>query len=228
VRDHPRRFGFFAALPWPNVDASLKEIEYAFDVLKVDGVGLITSYAGRYPGEAEFKPIWQELNRRKAVVYFHPSTPGCCGATVKGLVPAALEFPYDGTRAIASLLTGLVFTENPDIRFIFSHGGGALPTLADRLSILASVRPDLAKRYRGGALAELKRLYVDTASVTNPSAWNGMTTLLPQEQILFGTDYPFGSVGQTAAQLNVVERRPGVVDRISHGNAKTLFPRFAA
>jgi predicted TIM-barrel fold metal-dependent hydrolase len=228
VQAHPGRFGFFATLPWVDVEATLAEIAYAFDELDADGVGLITTHGGRYPGEPEFRPIWEELNRRQAIVYFHPTSPACCAGLVKGLPPAALEFPFDSTRAIASLLTGLVFSDNPAIRFIFSHGGGALPTLAERLAVLASIRPDIAARYRGSALAELKRLNFDIASVTNPGAWAGLTTLVPNEQILFGTDYPFGSIVHTDQQLRALQPSSQAYDQITHLNAEALFPRLAA
>lgn len=228
VRDHPTRFGYFASLPWPNVDASLKEIEYAFDILKVDGVVLMTSAGGRYPGEAEFSPLWQELNRRKAAVYFHPHTPGCCGATVRGLTPSAIEFPFDTTRAIASLLMGLMLSRHPDIRFIFAHGGGALPTLANRLAgAVSATNKEAAAEFRGGALAELGRLHFDTASITNPGAWAGLTELAPISQILFGTDYPYFPLQMVAGQLDQLGLSKDDLDAVKWKNARRLFPRFA-
>src|SRR5262249_21984163 len=92
VRDHPGRFGSFATLPLTDADASLKEIEYALDTLKAAGIGLMTSYGDKYLGDAAFAPVWQELNRRKAVVYTHPLTPDCCRNTVKSLPPAPIPY----------------------------------------------------------------------------------------------------------------------------------------
>ena len=84
VRDHRTRFGFFAMLAPPDVDGSLKEVEYAFDVLKTDGIGLHSNYDGKYLGESAFAPVFDELNRRKAAVYIHPTSAPCCGTGVTG------------------------------------------------------------------------------------------------------------------------------------------------
>jgi 6-methylsalicylate decarboxylase len=227
VRDHPGRFGLFAALPWPDVEGTLKEIEYVFDVLKADGVGLITSYAGHYPGEPRYRPIWDELNRRKALVYFHPTTPACCGGTVQGLPPAQLEFPYDTTRTIASLLYNLVLSKQTNLKFIFSHGGGALPMLAQRLTGYFATQPELASQMRGSALEEVRRLNFDTASITNPMSWAALTQLVPTSQILFGTDYPFGSVETVDTQLRALGLNADDLEKVARRNAARLLPRFA-
>ncbi len=129
--DHPGRFGMFASLPLPNIDASLREIEYSLDTLRADGIGLMTNCEGKYPGDVAFAPIFDELNRRKAVVYFHPTSAPCSNCLSE--IPAAtLDFPFDTTRAVTSLLFGGTFARCPDIRFIFSHAGGTVPFLADR------------------------------------------------------------------------------------------------
>src|SRR5262245_47440262 len=107
VRDHKGRFGHFATVPLPDVDASLKEIEYAFDTLKADGISFVTSYADRWLGDKTFAPMWQELNRRKAVVYTHATAPNCCmwnfQESINGPIP--LEFNSDLARTIASVIS---------------------------------------------------------------------------------------------------------------------------
>ena len=126
------RFGLFAILPLPDIAGSLKEIEYAFDTLKVQGVGLLTSYDDKWLGDPAFLPVFEELNRRKAVVYTHPLEATCCRNGVSGVTPQTLEYPTDTTRAIMSLTAGNTATRCPNVSFIFSHAGGTLVSIAGR------------------------------------------------------------------------------------------------
>ena len=139
-RDHPGRFGTFAGLPLPDVEASMAEIAYALDTLKADRIGLLTSYGDQYPGDAAFAPVFDELDRRGAVVYFHP-TNAPCSQCLPEIPAATLDFPFDTTRAIVSLLFGGTFARRRNIRFIFSHAGGTVPFLAERIARLAG-RPN--------------------------------------------------------------------------------------
>ena len=137
VRDYPGRYGLFATLPMIDVDASLKEIEYAFDTLKADGVGLQTNYGDKWPGDAVYRPVFDELNRRKALVYFHPLVASCCARLSVGTFPAVIEVPHDTTRAVASLLLSGGFARHRDIRWLFSHAGGTVPLDVKRLYLNA-------------------------------------------------------------------------------------------
>ena len=119
VQDYPGRYGLFACLPMPDVDRSLAEIAYAFDTLKADGINLSTSFGDKWPGDPAYKPVFEELNRRKAVVFFHPYAPNCCGSLISGVSPGLLEFPYDSGRAITSLLLSGSLARLRDIRWLF-------------------------------------------------------------------------------------------------------------
>src|ERR1700719_3756081 len=135
--DHPGRFGMFSTVPLPDIDGCLREIEYSQDTLKADGVCMMTSYQGKYPGDPAFDPVMSELNRRKAVVFLHPVKPECCKDLQPELAPALIELGTDTTRAIASLILDGTASRYPDIRFIFSHGGGTMPYLITRFEALA-------------------------------------------------------------------------------------------
>jgi predicted TIM-barrel fold metal-dependent hydrolase len=222
-RDHPGRFGFFASLPLPDIDRSLAEIAYALDELHADGIGLMTSYVDRWPGHPSFAPIFDELNRRKAIVYFHPTTAACCGNLQSELHAGFLEFPFDSTRAIASLLYSGTFTRCPDIRFIFSHGGGALGAVHSRL-LAQAAQPAFASKFPRGALYELQKLYYDVASVTNKPSFAALEALIPHSQLMLGTDFPLGppmAIGMK--ELGELGLAPDVLAQIERGNAQQLF-----
>src|SRR5262245_1390273 len=126
VQAYKGRFGLFAQLPLPDIDASLKEIEYAFDTLKADGVGLTTSIGNKWLGDPYFAPVFDELNRRNAVVYTHPVDAPCCQALQPGIQATTIEYNTDTSRTILSFLVNETPKRNPNLKFIFSHAGGTL------------------------------------------------------------------------------------------------------
>src|SRR5215468_2824542 len=103
-QDFPGRFGIFAPLSMIDVDVTLKEIDYAFDAIKADGVNLQTNYGDKWLGDAMYKPVLEELDRRKAIAYVHPLVAACCGRLSVGTFPAVIEVPHDTTRTVTSLL----------------------------------------------------------------------------------------------------------------------------
>lgn len=224
ARDFPGRFGVFASLPLPDIDGSLAEIAYAMDMLQADGIGLMTSYDGKWPGDAAFAPVFDELDRRGAVVYFHPTVADCCIGLIPGVPPSTVEFPFDSTRAIVSLLTGGTFARCRNIKWIFSHGGGALPMLAHRIAGSIASNPKLAACAPDGALAEMARLHYDTAQVANPVSMAALRQLVGLSQILFGSDYPMAAIGRTVDALASLDLPPPDIEAIGRGNALRLFP----
>jgi 6-methylsalicylate decarboxylase len=185
---HPKRFGSFASLPLPDIEASLREIAFASDELAVHGFIVFTSYEGRYLGEEWFNPILEELDRRSAVVFIHPNMPAYDVPTV---APASvLEFPFETTRTATSLLMAGVPLRYKNIRFILSHAGGALPSLAPRIALSLSMMPGLVERV-GDPSAGLRSFYYDTALSAGRSALSGLGQITDPDHILFGTDFPF-------------------------------------
>jgi 6-methylsalicylate decarboxylase len=228
IEDHPGRFGMFAAIPLPDVDGSLKEIEHALDTLKLDGIGLLTSYNGKLLGDSAFAAVFDELNRRKTKVFVHP-TMSCCGNVFPGISGPIIEFPTDTARAIASLALSGGMGRWPDITFIFSHGGGSLPSIIQRLGIPVSemTLEERANRLPRGLDYELKRQYYDLASVGSSSV--GMAAVLklwPITQLTYGSDVPFGSSVGIANGISALGLAAADLKLIQRGNAVRLFPRL--
>jgi predicted TIM-barrel fold metal-dependent hydrolase len=228
ARDFPGRFGLFAAIPLPDQDGSLQEIEYAFDTLKADGIGLLTSYGDKYPGDPAFAGVFAELNRRKAVVFIHPSVANCCRRLLPGIADTAVEYPFDEVRCIMSLLFGGTFSKFSDIRFIFTHAGGPLPVLAARLEQQMR-HPEIAARIPRGLPYELKKLHYEVANSTiSAPAMAAITALVPPSQLLFGTDFPYVAMEKTVGGLAELGYAPDMLRAINRDNAEQLFPRFKA
>jgi len=224
VRDHPGRFGLFAAIPLPDTEGSLREIEYALDVLKADGIGLLTSYGDKWLGDPAYQVVFEELNRRKAVVFVHPTAPNCCRTLMPGIATVMAEVPQDTTRTIISLLFSGTLTHLKDIRFIFCHAGGTVPIVAARLTQYGP--KDLAEKLPRGIDYELKRLYYDIAVSGYRPAIAALTGLIPTSQILFGSDFPYRALGETAGTMPQIGLSDADLNAIGRNNALTLLPRL--
>lgn len=219
----PGRFELLAALPLPDVERSLKEIEFAFSDCKAIGVGLATNAGDIWPGDPKCSAIFEELNRRGAIVFFHPNTTSFSERILPGIPSAAIEFPFDTMRAIASLLFSGTFSRCRNIRFIFSHGGGVLPMLAGRLEGLANHRPDFSDGLPNGVMFELKRQFYDTAGIVNSVAFSAIRSLVGPRQLLFGSDVPFWDARRLATGLDALVADPGERALIDRDNAMELF-----
>ena len=227
--DHKGRFGVFAALPLPDVDGSLAEIEHAFDELRADGVGLMTSYGDAWLGNPAYRPVMEELNRRKAIVHVHPTAANCCRNLdyAPGVNPGSMEYGTDTTRAIMGVTFSGDAARFPDIRFIWSHAGGTAPFLAGRIDGASAGAKD---RLPNGFMTELKKFYYDLAGAANPGAVASLLKLVTTQQILFGTDFPPGGTGldvaNTLVKLGVFSESD--LRSIDRENAVRLLPRFKA
>jgi 6-methylsalicylate decarboxylase len=223
--DFPGRFGMFAMLPMPHVDACLKEIPYALDVLRADGIGMMTNYGDKWLGYEEFRPVFDELNRRKATVYTHPTTASCCVNLVRGIPEAAIEWGTDTTRTIASLIFSGASARYKDVNFIFSHGGGVLTSVAERFEIqMVSTPPYKGKFNRDIVDHELQRFYYDTAQVSNAVTIGALAKLVPVSQIVFGTDYPYRTGLEHVEGLQRAFT-PAALRHIDRDNALRILPR---
>jgi 6-methylsalicylate decarboxylase len=230
MRDYPGRFGMFAALPLADVECSLREIEYALDTLHADGFCLMTSYDDKWPGHEDFRPVFDELNRRKATVFFHPTVSAACTGLIPEVPEAVVEFPFDAVRAVTSLLYSGTLSRCSNVRFIFPHAGNAVPTLKARICRVVGNDKVLASRLPHGPMHELQQLYFDIALSARPETLGPLMHLSAIKNVLFGSDYPFANKGASLEEnLEGFYRygfKPEEIRAIERGNAEFLFPRF--
>jgi predicted TIM-barrel fold metal-dependent hydrolase len=227
TRDHPGRFGMFAAIPLPDIDGSLAEIAYALDTLKLDGIGLLTSYDSKLLGDPAFAPVFDELHRRKAKVFVHPTM--SCGTLFPGISRPTIEFPTDTARTIASLALTGTMARCPAVTFLFSHGGGVLPSIIQRFGtpVRGMTPEERAQKLPQGLDYELKRQYYDLASVgSSPPGMAAVLKLWPITQLTYGSDAPFGSATGIAEGITKLGLAEGDLKLVQRGNALRLFPRY--
>jgi 6-methylsalicylate decarboxylase len=228
VRDRPGRYGLFAPLSMLDPDATLKEIEYAFDTLHADGINLQSNYGDKWLGDPSFRPALEELNRRKAVVFVHPLVASCCGNLSVGAGPAVIEVPHDTTRTVVSLLLSGTFNQLPDIQWLFSHGGGTIPFLTGRIATFYDAKARGPNGFApDGVEAAFKRLHYDTANVTHPAAMAALLALVPASQITYGTDYPYFALNQID-NLRKLDLPAADLGAIANGNAGRMMSRLNA
>lgn len=225
AKDFPGRFGLFAALPLPDTEGSLAELEYAFGTLKADGVGLLTSYGDKWLGDPAYDRVFEDLNRRQAIVYVHPATPGCCTKLMPHVPPFLTEFIQETNRAITSLMYSGTLSKYHDIKFIFLHAGGAIPTLAGRITQLGAA-PQLASKVPEGVEQVLRCQYYEIANSANVPAMSALTSIIPSSQILFGSDFPLVPLPATADGLAGLKMSVAELQAIRRDNALRLVPRL--
>jgi predicted TIM-barrel fold metal-dependent hydrolase len=223
ARDHGTTFRFLTALPMPDIAASLREIARGYDELGAVGVGLLTSYHGKYLGDPAFAPVLEELNHRRAIVHVHPTDAPCCRGLVPDIPNPINEFLFDTARTITNLLWSGSLSRFPDIRFIVSHGGGAMASVYPRVANLGAYMPHMLERVPEGAKAALARLYADTASLTSPAPFAGARQWISPDHLLFGTDYPWGDPTDTLAAFDELVTDDLLSRKIKRDNAVALF-----
>ena len=223
--DHKGRYGHFAVIPLPDVEGSLREIEYAFDTLKADGVGLLSSYDNVWLGDKSFAPVWQELNRRKAVVYTHATAPGCCSWDFQpGILPTFVELGSDLARAMISLIQSGTAKATPDVRYIWSHGGGSI--WSQRYLTGETPASLSAKAPADSRLHQFRRFYYDTAAAADAIHMGILKMIVPSSQIVFGSDYPWAEPARIAAGLQNSGLTAAELQAVYRDNAFGVMPEL--
>lgn len=224
------RLGLFAAIPLPDVDGALREIEYSLDVLHADGIYLQTNAGGIYPGETAFDPVLSELDRRSSVVFIHPTSPACtcCGPREKPLPRPTLEFMFETTRCVTNLVVSGALRRFPNIRFIIPHGGATISVLADRLAMSAGWLKNLEDVTSEEVFPALSSLYYDLAGATTPRQIAALRTFANPGRLFYGSDWPHTRLPVVAKLKSDLENyfagdQQLLID-VRSRNARTLFP----
>ena len=227
VRDNKGKLALFAYVTCNDVDGTLKEIEYAFDTLNADGIEMMTSFGDKWPGDPAFDAVFAELNRRNAIVYFHPIAPFCCGSLIAGVPESWIEYPHDSTRTVLSLLANGTLARYRNIRWIISQSGGTLPFVANRLEWFARSSLKNAKEVApNGIMAEFQRLYYETANAAMPATLASLLKFVPISQIMYGSDYPFVTSAYNLESLRSNGLNDADLKAIEYLNAERLIPQL--
>jgi 6-methylsalicylate decarboxylase len=206
VREHPTRFGHFASLPLPDIDGALAELAYALDELGSDGITVKTNTHGVYLADPRHDPLWAELNRRHTVVFVHPTSPPHAETISLSRPRPMLEFLFDSTRAVSDLVLDGVLTRYPDIRWVFTHGGGTLPLVADRIQLFSTLFMPSDNQPR--VIDQLRALWFDMAGTPFPRQMPALVSAFGSERILYGSDYCWTPASGSAAQIASIDAAP--------------------
>ncbi len=230
VAEYPDRFGLLASLPLPDIDLALREIDYAFDTLHADGVGLHTHYNQVYLGDERLEPVMAALDARGALVTIHPVSPCGWEAVAFGRPRPIVEFLFDTTRAVVNMALSGVLDRYPGIRWVVPHAGAALPVLADRVSLLsAALSPPGSPQV--DVVAGLRRLHYDVAGVPLPRALPALLTLVDGDRLVYGSDYPFTNAAIARRLAEELVESPALDGELRQAvfsaNAERLIPRLA-
>ena len=222
VMKWPERYRLFASLPMPHIDASLKELARIGSEIPADGVLLITNYGNRWLGDPEFSPLLEELDRRGLLVYVHPNAADCCRGLLHGVSDSIVEFQTDTSRTIASLLFTGTAERMQKIRFLFSHSGGTLPSLVERFERAPKGAPALAAQIPKGATWYLRRFLYDTAQTANAGALGALLKIVPDSQVMFGSDFPYRTASEQVRQIREMHLGAATTQRILATNAQRI------
>lgn len=235
ISEYPKRFGAFATLPLPDVEAAIKELDYAYNELKLDGVTLLSNYDGYYLGDPKFDALFSELNEKKAVVFIHPASPPGVENSHFGLPEAMIDVCFDTTRTAFSLVMNGVIKKYQNIRIILAHAGGSVPFMASHPGLFYAAPGNQAEKMIAELEPEgleffLKKFYFDTALSASPHALSTLSAFADHSRIVFGTDYVFAGKPAVPITVKGLNDYHGFNEKDRHAiefeNAQQLFPRL--
>jgi predicted TIM-barrel fold metal-dependent hydrolase len=231
-RGHPMRFGHLASLPLPDVEGALAELEYAMDQLDADGVTIQSNAGGIYLGDPRYRPLLQELDRRRTPVLVHPTSPPNYASVSLGRPRPMLEFIFDSARSASDLVFNGRLTEYPHISWIFTHGGGTLPLLAERMELFRVIFGDAEEDADATpSIPELiAGLWFDMAGTPFPHQIPTLANAFGSDRLLYGSDYCWTPAAGAAMQVASVDAAAQPVQdswrALTTRNAHRLFSRL--
>ncbi|MCK9908522.1 amidohydrolase [Microbacteriaceae bacterium K1510] len=230
----PDKLGFFATLPLPDVDGALRQMEYALDTLKADGVIFLSNQNGFYVGDPAFEPLYAEMHRRSVVAFVHPASPAYVPTLRLNLWAAYVEYPFETTRVGANLIYNGIMARYPGIKWIMAHGGGAIPYLSVRLRLMEESDkgvPRFIDRVPEGVAPYVKAFYFDVAMAAGAAPLAALAEATDPSHILYGSDWPYLERSYVSDQqdslVNLPQFQDGALRSLEWRNAAGLFPRFA-
>lgn len=239
---HPARYGFFASVPsLLDTEAARKEITYALDELHADGIVLFTRYGkdNHYLGHPDFRPIWDLLDGRSAVVFVHPTHPVDTSPVNGSLPQPMIDYPHETTRAACDLITSGIVRSHRKVKIVLSHAGGTLPYIALRpAAMLPYIPMKSASAYRDmsgsevtqGFVEDAKSFYFDTALSADPLQLRLLSEFAKPGHVLFGSDFPYAPAPAILHMNRLLseyeEKNPDSIVSFSTNSALELFPRI--
>jgi predicted TIM-barrel fold metal-dependent hydrolase len=222
---YPDRFAAYVSLPLPHVDASLRELERGLDQLGFVGATMALAVMDRSTAEVEFEPIYAELNRRAAVLFYHPAFTGLRAPFINDyrLGTAAGASIEDSVMVLHLIVRGIPF-RFPNVKYVIPHFGGLIPMQLQRLdNQLPAQHPDLPEKPSETA----RRLYYDTVGHGSQAALHCAWQAFGPRHLVTGSDYPFlmdyESYAETFAYISRSDLPADDIEQIMHRSAAALF-----
>ena len=223
VRDRAGRFVALATLPLNDPQASVVELERAMNTLGMPGA-MVFSNVNHVPlADERFWPLWKKADELGAVIYIHPTDPAGVEAMLDYWLMPLVGFLFDTTLAAARLVFSGVVDRHPNIRWVLTHMGGAIPYLAERLDRGYRAFADCREHTGRPPSETLKQFYFDTVNF-NPSAMRLALDFAGEDHLLAGSDYPH-QIGSIPLMLESIDRFDvdgGVKEKILGANAARL------
>jgi predicted TIM-barrel fold metal-dependent hydrolase len=230
----PDKLGFFAAMPLPDIDGALRQMQHALDTLAADGVIFLSNQNGYYVGDPAFEPLYAEMDRRSVVAFVHPASPAYVSTLRLNLWPAYIEYPFETTRVAINLIYNGIMARYPRIRWILAHAGGTLPYLSVRLRLMEESdkgEPPFIERVPEGVAPYLRAFYYDVAIAGGVAPMAALTEAADPTHILYGSDWPYLDRGyltdQLASLVGLPQFQGARLNPLEYRNAAALFGRFA-